>query len=316
MTTRFHACLLSLALAIGSVHAADTATPSTAASAASDYDPAVHAALLDPDSSPDARAAALKTTFETADAGNAIAAFQLAALFRSGPAHPAAATDRDPDTARFWLERCLSLAGCPRAVFATMAELLLEQGQPRDAMAWAQAAALAEREVLAELDARGLSDGKGASQSYHGALLKRVFLSLPRTQADEAAVREDFTAWLAQLEPTLQRIVAAEVDAHAAPETALLRGVKAPQRIAVPAVASQALFLTRMSQGATRADLALMIDGLPTPRDARILRKAAIGVRFDPLELPDGNSLLYIISPIGLDDGRFVLRDGRVDAAQ
>lgn len=303
--------LFGLLLAAGFDAAASTA----AIAEPPDYPPQVRQVLLDPDSSSEARNAALKTTFEAADAGNGSAAYQLAALFRSGEDHPAKATPRDPDTARFWLERCLTQRWCPRSTLAAMAELLLETDQPRDAMSWAQAATLAEREVHAKLKAEGRG-GDSERQAYHAALLKRIFGRLPAEQRSEEAITAEFNAWLAQLEPVLQRLIDGDMDAMDASGEAPLRVDSTPKHFATPAVASQAIFMLRVPVGGTRADTALLIDGLPTPGDALALRKVANGIRFEAAPALADAEHHYMIAPISLDDGRFSLKKNRVNAAR
>ena len=51
-----------------------------------------------------------------------------------------------------------------------------------------------------------------------------------------------------------------------------------------------------------------MIDGLPTPRDAKSLAVVARALRFRPWAAVDGETLRYSMAPIVLDDGRFELQ--------
>ena len=67
-------------------------------------------------------------------------------------------------------------------------------------------------------------------------------------------------------------------------------------------------------RGAERADATLLVDALPTPREAQSLRKVANALRFEPVAAADGVKAVYSIAPIQVDDGRFALKKNRVNA--
>ena len=86
-------------------------------------EPEAMAALLDRDAAPEARDRAMQQLVASAQAGDGHAAFYLGALYRSGMDHPARRVERDVETARFWLEKCVASQRCPLVALASLAEL-------------------------------------------------------------------------------------------------------------------------------------------------------------------------------------------------
>lgn len=275
-------------------------------------DVAVRHVLLDPDTPDAERATALQAVVALASDGSSDAAFQLGVLYRSGPAHPAKATPRDPDTARHWLERCVAQAGCPLMALAALAELELAEDRPEQAMQWAQASALAEREIGLRRAAKGEAQGNSPiSHAYHAALLRRVFIAMPNSGDNEARAGALLRDWLAEHEQHLLRLIDAELDPPPVPPQFRVEfDPESTKDLRIPRgpVANYALFLLRSTREGGRSDSALMIDGLPSPREAKPLASVARSLRFRSWTPVDGETIRYSIAPMVLDDGRFELQ--------
>ena len=256
------------------------------------------------------RAQAMQAVVEAAIAGSGSASYLVGALFRSGPGHPANAAARDPDTARHWLESCVGKAGCPRSVFAALAELELAERHLMRAMVWAQLATLAEREVLTRMRERGGRVPDPPRQAYKAALLRRIYDALPPDQRD-AAIDTELNAWLAKHGADLQRIIDQEVDALSNPDrNTTLEFATSPKRYIAPGpIATEGYYFLRVPPGSDRPDGLLLVDGLPTPKDAKALRRIATTMRFKPYVAVDGETARYVLAPIAFDDGRFSLRN-------
>lgn len=269
--------------------------------------PDVSFALLDPKTSDTARATALQAMVAAALDGDGRASHLLGALFRSGTDHPSRATARDPDTARTWLERCLTQVGCPRTVFATLAELELDAGNAPRAMLWAQLAALSERELHRRLRGNGVEERMLRRQPYNAALLRRVYDALPPDQRD-TAVDTALQGWLAKHEGLLLRIIEDELAGRVAPGGPQLEyDVSRPRIIPHGPIATHAFFLVRVPPESSQHDGLLLIDGLPRPQDAVPLRRIARDMRYKPYVAEAGETARYAVAPVSLDDGRFAL---------
>jgi hypothetical protein len=290
-----------LAVAVGTAQADEPTSPPA-------ITPDITVALLDPETSEADRAPAMQRRVGAALGGDGRASHLLGALFRSGPDHPSKATVRDPDSARHWLELCLTQAHCPRLTLATLAELELAEGHGPRAMLWAQLATIAEREVHRIHAERGSGSAMQPRQAYNAALLRRVYDVLPADQRDDA-VDAVLQAWLATNEAVLVRIVNDDVHDSVEADAGKLveRVTSGPVSIPPGPIAAHAVFLVRVRPESALADGVLLIDGLPRPADVVPLRRVARGFRYKPFAAVDGETARYLASPLSLDDGRFAL---------
>lgn len=143
-------------------------------------------ALFSPDADKAARAAAIKHAVKLAQAGDGRAAFDLGVLYRHGMDHPARTVERDIETARYWLEKCVESENCPALALASLAELELQAGNGKAAMQWAQAWVAIEK----ELDkAKKKSGKKAGSDAYAAYLLSRCYERLSKEDRDRDATR-------------------------------------------------------------------------------------------------------------------------------
>lgn len=138
--------------------------------------------LLEADGEPASRQQALREVVARAQAGEAWAAYLLGVLYRSGMDHPARLVERDPDTARHWLMRCVGSAGCPLLALASLAELELAERQAKPAMQWARAWVVLDRELAERLRATDEPASTGLRElmrtSYHAYLIERCYALL------------------------------------------------------------------------------------------------------------------------------------------
>ncbi|MGH8078806.1 MAG: hypothetical protein ACREPE_16010, partial [Lysobacter sp.] len=177
-----------------SAHAAepaDKAEPATSARSAGLLHGHEVEALFSPTADRAAHAAARKRAIQLALAGDGYAAFDLGVLYRHGMDHPARAVERDLETARSWLERCVESTACPRMALGSLAELEIQAGNYRAAMQWAQALATLEQ----QLDKTDKVTARTDHSSYAAYLLGRCFEYLPK-QGREAAVAQAFSEFL------------------------------------------------------------------------------------------------------------------------
>lgn len=301
--------LASVALCAASVQAQSLAPAASHAQTPLQVDGAVRLALLDPDTPTADRATALQSVVTLANAGSADAAFQLGVLYRSGPEHPSRATPRDADTARHWLERCIALPACPTLVLASLAELELTEHRAERAMQWAQASALVERELARRRQGSAYAPAKPPKYAYNAALIQRVFLALPRADDRDAQVIALLKAFLATNEPALVRMIDAELQQR---PSALLQFDPASTkdlRVNAGPKANYGLFLMRSAPAGGLSDIALMVEGVPTPRESRTLATVVRRLRLLPYEAQSGETWRYALAPISLDDGRFKLKE-------
>ncbi|GHA84898.1 hypothetical protein [Cognatilysobacter bugurensis] len=268
-------------------------------------------ALFRADAPPPQRADARRQTIEAAMKGDGAAAFRLGALFRLGMEHPAQAVERDLDTARYWLEKCVDAPRCPALALASLAELEIEAGRYREAMQWAQAWAAVER----ELHALGRRPGESSFRpaSYTAYLLKRCFEYLPK-QGREDAVAEAFTEFQQRRGAQLQRMAAAAAAVAAVPLREQQRAEFAASRYNHPVQASRrptapavALYLLRADPAGGRPEAVTLIEALPSPREA--LAFAGVARRWEsrPYAPDTADERRYAMLPIELSDPRYAV---------
>lgn len=265
-------------------------------------------ALFSPDVDPDRHAAARKRAIKLAMAGNGPAAFDLGVMYRHGMDHPARAVERDLDTARSWLERCVEGVECPRMALASLAELELQAKNYPAAMQWAQAAATLEQE-LDKVDGKPY---RADQASYFAYLLQRCFQYLPK-QGREAAVEQSFAEFLARHGRHLDRMLANAQDkqAHHDQHWVEFAAARHNHRVVtnrVPKVPALGLFLLRASAQGGRAESAVLIEALPSPRD--VLGLDGVARRFESKAYrPESkDDRRYGFLPITVADPRYELK--------
>lgn len=303
-----------LAITIIAPAGADEATPTAPAAAPASHahstpEAAATEALFRADAAPLQREAARKRAITLALAGDGHAAFQLGVLFRHGMDHPARAVERDLDTARHWLEKCVDAPQCPAMALASLAELELEAERHREAMQWAQAWAAVER----ELHRLGRRPGQSAFRpaSYTAHLLKRCFDSLPARGRDEA-VAQAFEEFQQRRGVQLHRMAAAAVAAVPVQERDRVEfaasqynhPVQAAPRTPVPAVA---LYLLRADPAGGRPEAVTLIESLPAPRNALAFTGIARRWESKPYAPSASGARRYGLLPVELSDPRYVV---------
>lgn len=291
-------------------------------------EPEAMAALLDRDAAPEARDRAMQQLVASAHAGDGHAAFYLGALYRSGMDHPARRVERDVETARFWLEKCVAAQRCPLVALASLAELELAAGNAKPAMQWAQAWVVLDRER--EKRTRGdrpqdnTHDMPYRHTAYHAFLIDRCYKAMaPARDADSLGRR-----WFQELARThgdhLDRMLQASLEAPPAGDAESgeirprLQIATEAQRTKVmgndariPLGPSLGLFLYRGNPAGGRADGLWMIEALPNPAGARGIEAQARSVRTLPYTPAADGRRAYAYLPMTFSDGVWSLTPQR-----
>lgn len=231
-----------------------------------------------------------------AQAGDGSAAFQLGALYRSGRDHPARLVDRDLDTARYWLEKCVEAKECPLWALASLAELGLAAGDAKAAMQWAQAWVVLER----ELDSRSRAgdryrQGKYAAYkhtSYQAYLLKRCYDAMPGTTDPDAQGMAWFNELRARKGAQLDRMFFRTIDRLEAPASGQDLQISAQNQrsqavygnVMQPSDPAFGLYLYKGDPEGGPAERVRLIEAWPTPKAAHGLDLLARQVRMKPYE--------------------------------
>ena len=238
------------------------------------------------------RAAAIAAAVAAAQRGDGHAAFYLGVLHRHGKAHPASVEDRNVDTARHWLQRCVAAPRCPRTALDSLSELELAEGNHKAAMQWAQASATLGRE-LARLQGKPDHDIGG----YTGYLLRRNFEYLPKSGRD-ALVQGWFGELLAARGKQLDRMLAYAREADESHDATIADTHQAAQLNRVPRKPALGLYLLRLSPGGGRPESVLLIEALPTP--SAVLGLEGMARRFQARAYVPGtaNARSHITVPI------------------
>lgn len=251
--------------------------------------------------------------------GDGHAAFYLGALYRSGMDHPARLVDRDLETARHWLHKCVEAQRCPLLALASLAELELAAGEPKAAMQWAQAWVILEREQdRQQRQGDRYRQTKGAPYqhtSYQAYLLKRCYKAMPGTQDQVALGRSWFdelrTARGTQLDRMLFTALDVPAAAAAAPRLELSaekqRTKRADPNTPTPPHPVHALYLYRGAPGGGRPESLQLIEALPTPLGASWLLVQARSVKMKPYALDASGTRLYAELPMSFNDWEYSL---------
>ncbi len=265
-------------------------------------------ALFAPGADPSKHNAAKKRAIKLALAGDGYAAFELGVLFRHGMDHPARAVERDLDTARSWLERCVKATACPRMALVSLAELELQAGNYRTAMQWAQAWATLDQQ-LKKTDSQPPRSGDA---SYSAYLLTRCFEYLPK-QGREDAVAHAFTEFLALHGKHLDRMLAKGRDGQLSElknwaEFAAAKSNHWVNANRTPKLPSMGLFLLRAAPQGGRAEAVILVEALPSPR--AVLGLEGVAMRFESKAYRPGaeGERRYGFLPIDVADPRYALK--------
>lgn len=296
------------------VHGSEAASPQ-------ETPPQVLETLLDRDAPKDAREAAMQQLVAHAQAGDGYSAFYLGALYRQGMDHPAQLVEKDVETARFWLEKCVESARCPLFALASLAELELAAGKAKPAMQWAQAWVVLDREL--DNRTRGTrphqntTDAQYKNTAYHAYLIERGYKAMAKAKDADALAREWFDELRKARGAQLDRMLFAQLEGEGGTATwssSKLQMSAENQRekimapdARVPLGPSLGLFLYRGNPAGGRAESLWMIEGLPTPASARGLDVQARSFRIKPYELGEDGKRAYALLPISFNDGGYSL---------
>lgn len=247
------------------------------------------------------------------------AAFYLGALYRSGMEHPAELFERDLETARHWLRKCVEAHHCPLLALASLAELELAAGDPKAAMQWAQAWVILERE-LDRQQRKGDKhrQTKGAPYqytSYQAYLLERCYKAMGNARNKAELGRTWFEELARARGPQLDRMLFTALEGPAAaPGGQRLEISAEKQRTKVadantptPPNPALALYLYRGAPDGGRPESLHVIEGLPTPLGAGWLIVQARSVRMKPYEPGADGARLYAELPMSFNDGQYSL---------
>lgn len=278
------------------------------------------ATLLSRDSDAEIRQVLLKRLVAQAQAGNGKAAFYLGAFYRSGKDHPARLVDRELDTARYWLEKCIDSQGCPLFALASLAELELAAGDAKAAMQWAQAWVALER----EMDSRSRANdpyrqGKYAPYkftSYHAYLLERCYEAMPGKKQDRDA---QGLVWFNELRARkgkrLDSMLFATIDESMAPATGADLEISAQNQRSKklfgdtmqPSGPAMGLYLYKGSPKGGRGEQVRLIEGWPGPMAAHGLDIVAREIRMKPYPADPPEKRLYTELPVSFNNWDYTL---------
>jgi hypothetical protein len=232
------------------------------------------------------------------------ALYGLGALYRQGREHPAALVDQDLDKARRYLEDA-SLDGQIEAL-GSLAELELADGQPMQAMMWAQLFVKAMR-------VRDRGQGLG----YPAYLLRRVLAELPPGSREEQERRlaafmpaqaEKFTARQARAKAAPDcRTVDEDWPISLATDRARLTRPKGRPALALESASSGfTMFSLSVHPDGSIADVRV-IESVPTARMAAQLDPLLREMHFNPVDASAPPRQVWV--PLSLNRGEARLLD-------
>lgn len=261
------------------------------------------ATLLDRERSDDERARAYDLVERCASAGHGTAAAALGALYRLGEHHPARWVERDLDAARRWYRACMAAQHCPLSVLAALAELAIEHGDGREAMAYAQVYAISRRRATEAGD-----DGDLENLDYEADLLMRAYRL--NKGIDDATIQGWIDA-LASAErealARMQRRPSAQPGTRSCVPgtTHHYRRARAPRRRnADYAQSGIAFYQVVVDRDGGRARSVAAIDVLPDAGVLKLLDPIAHRLDFEPLA-PGCGDRAHLIVPISFDARRY-----------
>lgn len=264
-------------------------------------------ALFSPAADTAAHASALKHAVRLAMAGDGRAAFYLGVVYRHGEEHPSQAVERNVETGRYWLEKCVGSERCPAMALASLAELELKAGNDKAAMQWAQAWATMEQQIEKKRETPSQAPGRDA---YAAHLLSRCFERLPRSTRDDLA-SQWFKELLDQRGKQLDRMLDGELKGSENEKerwtSFFVRKSRTVRITRPPDVPSMALFLLRAAPAGGRAENVTLIEGVPNPN--KLGDFGGLLGRFESKPYPPSESGAkhYAFLPIMLSDPRYGL---------
>lgn len=279
--------------------------------------------LLEEESEPASRQQALREVVARAQAGEAWSAYLLGALYRSGMDHPARLFERDPDTARHWLMRCVGSAGCPLLALASLAELELAERRAKPAMQWAQAWVVLDRELAERLRAGDEPSSTSLRAlmrtSYHAYLIERCYALMQGSQAERDA---QGLAWFNELRAThgkaLDRMFFAALDERTDLLTPIDQGLEPSaenQRrrtidgnAPAPRQPALGVYLYRGDPAGGPAEAVQTIEALPNPMKTFGMRTLARSMRTKPYQATAGERR-YAVLPLAFGQSDYYLFD-------
>lgn len=276
--------------------------------------PAELEALLSRDTDPAAREASMRKLVGLAQSGQGYSAFLLGVLYRHGMDHPARLVERDDETARHWLEKCVDSKGCPLIALASLAELELAAGNAKPAMQWAQAWVVLDRELTRQSRERPIRTRGEEYQdtSYQAYLIGRCYKAMPNTRDANALGMQWFNELRVARGKALDRMLSDSLDSDSgsagAPSQGLEISAENQRRKEVEANAPQpvspalGLYLYRGAPTGGRAENIELVEALPTPLAARGLMFLARNIRTKPYGQDDAGARRYAILPVSYND--------------
>ena len=240
--------------------------------------------------------------------------------------HPARRVERDVETARFWLEKCVASERCPLVALASLAELELAAGNAKPAMQWAQAWVVLDREQ--EKRTRGprpqdnTRDMSFRNTAYQAYLLDRCYKAMASAKDAEAQGRAWFQELARERGAQLDRMLFAMLDGPPAsgqeegrPVLQLATEGQRTKIMAddarIPIGPSLGFFLYRGNPEGGRAEGVWMIEALPNPAGARGLEAQARGLRTRPYAPASDGRRAYAYVPMMFNDGAYSLTPPR-----
>lgn len=271
-------------------------------------------ALLSRDADPDARRMSMRKLVALAQSGRGYPAFLLGVLYRHGMDHPARLVERDEETARHWLDKCVDSKGCPLIALASLAELELAAGNAKPAMQWAQAWVVLERELKRQMRKRPLRtrDEEYEYTSYEAYLIGRCYKAMPNIRDPSALGMQWFAELRSARGKSLDRMLFDSLDPDSNSDWIDGQGVEiaaenqrhkeveasAPQ----PSSPALGLYLYRGSPTGGRAENIELVEALPTPPAARGLMQLARNIRTKPYGQDEGSPRRYGLMPVSYND--------------
>jgi tetratricopeptide (TPR) repeat protein len=291
-----------LALAASVLAAGDAASQEPAAAPAADTVIEAHV-LLDRKLGAGREAQALLVERE-ARHGNAYAQYLLGSLYRLGMRHPAALFERDDDKAATYLSNA-AVHGQLYAM-ASMAELELRRQRGMDAMVWAQAFTLYEKELRIE--------PAEDHQAYAAYLLQRCFEKIGRDDDTLQELEQAFAAFRQKHDAAIRAGAAGwSFASHNETGGATLEVVNREARHLIAPSAKEekmktpglAFFLVGIdAEGKTQRRL--VVDSLPDEVFAEGLTRVADHIRFNPV--PGMTELRWGMIPVSFDNQTYALK--------
>lgn len=291
------------------------------ATAAAEMDPRVLETLLAPEADPALRQQALAEVVGRAQAADGWAAYLLGALYRSGKEHPAKLVERDPDTSRYWLLRCVDSEGCPLLALASLAELELAEGQAKPAMQWAQAWIVLDRELTARLpqeDRQSPTSLRALMRtSYHAYLIERCYALM---HGNEQERNTQGLAWFNELRAkkgkALDKILFAAIDQRSDTIGPIDHGLEPTAenqrrrtldgRVPTPRQPALGIYLFRGDPAGGQAESVQTIEALPNPAKTFGMKAMVRSMRTKPYEAPAA-ARRYAIVPLSFNQSNYYL---------